>query len=227
MTYDNILPDITTEEAGEQPSAGQQPRVTTPQEATPQEATGPAPTPHWPSQEPAEAGDQEPAEAGDASQGSSDHAVHDPADSPTQQDDGEDEPDIADPGKLMRLGHMHAKILEELKGAETDPAGRKRLAALHEETIEAMKETLGSDLEAELIRFSPKLSSYATPSHSELVIAQAGLVGWIEGLMQSIQTAIMARQAMAGEGNGHPAEEHAPGPQGAKQPGTYGPGNYL
>ena len=122
----------------------------------------------------------------------------------------------------MRLGHMHAKILEELKSAETDPAGRKRLAQIHENTIEAMKEALGQDLEDEFLSFTPKLSSYSTPSHSELLLAQAGLVGWIEGLLQSIQTAIMARQAMHEESPAHPEHPVKHNPEGA-----YGPGNYL
>lgn len=137
-------------------------------------------------------------------------------------DGKKDEPDITNPGKLVRLGHMHAKILEELKSAETDPAGRKRLAQIHENTIEAMKEALGQDLEDEFLSFTPKLSSYSTPSHSELLLAQAGLVGWIEGLLQSIQTAIMARQAMHEESPAHPEHPVKHNPEGA-----YGPGNYL
>lgn len=137
-------------------------------------------------------------------------------------DDKKDEPDITNPGKLVRLGHMHAKILEELKSAETDPAGRKRLAQIHENTIEAMKEALGQDLEDEFLSFTPKLSSYSTPSHSELLVAQAGLVGWIEGLLQSIQTAIMARQAMHDDSPANPEHPLKHNPEGA-----YGPGNYL
>lgn len=137
-------------------------------------------------------------------------------------DDKKDEPDITNPGKLVRLGHMHAKILEELKSAETDPAGRKRLAQIHENTIEAMKEALGQDLEDEFLSFTPKLSSYSTPSHSELLVAQAGLVGWIEGLLQSIQTAIMARQAMHDDSSANPEHPVKHNPEGA-----YGPGNYL
>lgn len=137
-------------------------------------------------------------------------------------DGKKDEPDITNPGKLVRLGHMHAKILEELKSAETDPAGRKRLAQIHENTIEAMKEALGQDLEDEFLSFTPRLSSYSTPSHSELLLAQAGLVGWIEGLLQSIQTAIMARQAMHDESPAHPEHPVKHNPEGA-----YGPGNYL
>ena len=137
-------------------------------------------------------------------------------------DDKKDEPDITNPGKLVRLGHMHAKILEELKSAETDPAGRKRLAQIHENTIEAMKEALGQDLEDEFLSFTPRLSSYSTPSHSELLVAQAGLVGWIEGLLQSIQTAIMARQAMHDDSPANPEHPAKHNPEGA-----YGPGNYL
>ena len=187
-----ILPDLTTAKAGEQPEP-------------PRDDEGEAVA------EPSEAGDAESAEASDEKDPDNKDA-----------DDKKDEPDITNPGKLVRLGHMHAKILEELKSAETDPAGRKRLAQVHENTIEAMKEALGQDLEDEFLSFTPKLSSYSTPSHSELLLAQAGLVGWIEGLLQSIQTAIMARQAMHEESPAHPEHPVKHNPEGA-----YGPGNYL
>ncbi len=190
-----ILPDLTTAEAGEQPEP-------------PRDDEGEAVA--------------EPGEAGDA-ESAADSAQKDSEASDSKGADGKkDEPDITNPGKLVRLGHMHAKILEELKSAETDPAGRKRLAQIHENTIEAMKEALGQDLEDEFLSFTPKLSSYSTPSHSELLLAQAGLVGWIEGLLQSIQTAIMARQAMHEESPAHPEHPVKHNPEGA-----YGPGNYL
>lgn len=183
---EQIVPDLTSEEAGEQPTAEGEP-------TSAQEDSEDAPKP----------------DADDA-----------PEDD--EEDDKKDEPDITNPGKLVRLGHMHAKLLEELKNSESDPAGRKRLAQIHEATIDAMKEALGQDLEDEFLSYTPKLSSYSTPSHSELLLAQAGLVGWIEGLLQSIQTAIMARQAMHEETPHHPDHpvKHAPD-------GTYGPGNYL
>lgn len=190
-----ILPDLTTAEAGEQPEP-------------PRDDEGEAVA--------------EPGKAGDA-ESAADSAQKDSEASDSKGADGKkDEPDITNPGKLVRLGHMHAKILEELKSAETDPAGRKRLAQIHENTIEAMKEALGQDLEDEFLSFTPKLSSYSTPSHSELLLAQAGLVGWIEGLLQSIQTAIMARQAMHEESPAHPEHPVKHNPEGA-----YGPGNYL
>ncbi|MDK7750663.1 DUF2587 domain-containing protein [Brevibacterium sp. UMB10442] len=190
-----VLPNLTTAQAGEQPG-------------TPRDDEGEAVA--------------EPGEAGDA-ESAADSAQKDSKDSDSKDaDDKKDEPDITNPGKLVRLGHMHAKILEELKSAETDPAGRKRLAQIHENTIEAMKEALGQDLEDEFLSFTPKLSSYSTPSHSELLLAQAGLVGWIEGLLQSIQTAIMARQAMHEESPAHPEHPVKHNPEGA-----YGPGNYL
>lgn len=191
-----VLPNLTTAQAGEQPG-------------TPRDDEGEAEETE--AAQPDETGNAESAEASDEK------------DPDNKDADGKkDEPDITNPGKLVRLGHMHAKILEELKSAETDPAGRKRLAQIHENTIEAMKEALGQDLEDEFLSFTPKLSSYSTPSHSELLLAQAGLVGWIEGLLQSIQTAIMARQAMHEESPAHPEHPVKHNPEGA-----YGPGNYL
>lgn len=189
-----ILPDLTTAQAVEQPEP-------------PRDDEGEAVA------EPGEAGDADSAGEADGDENDSDSK---------DADDKKDEPDITNPGKLVRLGHMHAKILEELKSAETDPAGRKRLAQIHENTIEAMKEALGQDLEDEFLSFTPKLSSYSTPSHSELLMAQAGLVGWIEGLLQSIQTAIMARQAMHDDSPANPEHPMKHNPEGA-----YGPGNYL
>ena len=203
-----VLPNLTTAQAGEQPG--------TPRDEEGAAATEPGEAPADEAEEteaaqPDETGDAESAEASDEK------------DPDNKDADGKkDEPDITNPGKLVRLGHMHAKILEELKSAETDPAGRKRLAQIHENTIEAMKEALGQDLEDEFLSFTPKLSSYSTPSHSELLLAQAGLVGWIEGLLQSIQTAIMARQAMHEESPAHPEHPVKHNPEGA-----YGPGNYL
>ena len=203
-----ILPYLTTAQAGEQPEP-------------PRDDEGEAVA------EPGEAqGDTtdetaQPDDAGDAD--SAGEADGDENDSDSKDaDDKKDEPDITNPGKLVRLGHMHAKILEELKSADTDPAGRKRLAQIHENTIEAMKEALGQDLEDEFLSFTPRLSSYSTPSHSELLLAQAGLVGWIEGLLQSIQTAIMARQAMHDDSPANPEHPVKHNPEGA-----YGPGNYL
>ena len=202
-----ILPDLTTAEAGEQPG-------------TPRDEEGEA------AAEPAEAENEDTADSDSVDGEPSDTKDSDEedADGADKKDaeDKKDEPDITNPGKLVRLGHMHAKILEELKSAETDPAGRKRLAQIHENTIEAMKEALGQDLEDEFLSFTPKLSSYSTPSHSELLLAQAGLVGWIEGLLQSIQTAIMARQAIHEESPAHPEHPVKHNPEGA-----YGPGNYL
>lgn len=210
-----ILPDLTTAQAGEQPGTPRDEEaaaVAEPAEAENEDTSA------------SDSVDNEASDTKDSDEEDSDSADNKDADGADKKD-GEgkkDEPDITNPGKLVRLGHMHAKILEELKSAETDPAGRKRLAQIHENTIEAMKEALGQDLEDEFLSFTPKLSSYSTPSHSELLMAQAGLVGWIEGLLQSIQTAIMARQAMHEESPAHPEHPVKHTPEGA-----YGPGNYL
>ncbi|MBM7816622.1 type IV secretory pathway VirB10-like protein [Brevibacterium paucivorans] len=203
-----ILPDLTTAEAGEQPEPPRDDEGET--VAEPGEAQGDTTDE---TAQPDDAGDADSAGEADGDENDSDSK---------DADDKKDEPDITNPGKLVRLGHMHAKILEELKSADTDPAGRKRLAQIHENTIEAMKEALGQDLEDEFLSFTPKLSSYSTPSHSELLVAQAGLVGWIEGLLQSIQTAIMARQAMHDDSPANPEHPVKHNPEGA-----YGPGNYL
>jgi hypothetical protein len=100
----------------------------------------------------------------------------------------------------MRIGTMIRQLLEEVKSAPLDDAARGRLAAIHERSIKELEDGLAPELVAELDRISLPLSDEATPSDAELRIAQAQLVGWLEGLFHGIQTAIAAQNA---------AREHA------------------
>lgn len=103
---------------------------------------------------------------------------------------------IEEPAKVMRIGSMIRMLLEEVKAAPVDEAGRTRLATVLSTAISELKQGLAPELGNELDRLITPLSG-ATPSESELRIAQAQLVGWLEGLFHGIQTAIYAQQMAA------------------------------
>jgi len=107
---------------------------------------------------------------------------------------------VDEPAKVMRIGTMIRQLLEEVKSAPLDDAARGRLAAIHARSIKELEDGLAPELVAELGRFNLPFSDDATPSDAELRIAQAQLVGWLEGLFHGIQTAIAAQNA---------AREHA------------------
>ncbi|GAB4100922.1 bacterial proteasome activator family protein [Sinomonas halotolerans] len=102
---------------------------------------------------------------------------------------------VDEPAKVMRIGTMIRQLLEEVKGAPLDEAARTRLAEIHERSIAELEDGLAPELVAELHRISLPFSDESVPSESELRVAQAQLVGWLEGLFHGIQTAIAAQQA--------------------------------
>nr|WP_246004187.1 bacterial proteasome activator family protein [Nocardioides marmoriginsengisoli] len=113
---------------------------------------------------------------------------------------GEDNDQVTDlveePAKVMRIGSMIRMLLEEVKAAPVDEAGRTRLASVLKTSIDELKEGLAPELGEELDRLIDPFGD-STPSESELRIAQAQLVGWLEGLFHGIQTAIYAQQMAA------------------------------
>ncbi|TNM41999.1 bacterial proteasome activator family protein [Nocardioides albidus] len=104
---------------------------------------------------------------------------------------------VEQPAKVMRIGSMIRQLLEEVKAAPLDEASRSRLAAIHRSSIAELEQGLAPELVEELERLSLPFSEDATPSEAELRIAQAQLVGWLEGLFHGIQTAIYAQQMAA------------------------------
>lgn len=163
---------------------------------------------------------------------------------------------VDEPAKVMRIGTMVKQLLDEVKSAPLDEAARGRLAAIHKRSIKELEDGLAPELVEELERISLPFPENATPSDAELRIAQAQLVGWLEGLFHGIQTAIAAQHAarehtaaqlqlrqlppgtviapgvVIGE-NGEPQRARAPRPDaGAHKAGTpddpdHGPGQYL
>jgi hypothetical protein len=103
---------------------------------------------------------------------------------------------VEQPAKVMRIGGMIRQLLDEVKAAPLDEASRARLAGIYDSSIAELKSGLAPELVDELERLSSPFAS-ATPSEPELRIAQAQLVGWLEGLFHGIQTAIYAQQMAA------------------------------
>lgn len=142
---------------------------------------------------------------------------------------------VEEPAKVIRIGRMVHTLLEEVKAAPLDEAGRTRLAALLHTSIKELKDGLAPELDAELDRLVAPFDS-ETPTESELRIAQATLTGWLEGLFHGIQSAMYAQQMSArsqleqiralppgvaeqlrqhaGQGAGEDAPEDGHGPQG-------------
>ena len=103
---------------------------------------------------------------------------------------------VEQPAKVMRIGSMIRQLLEEVKSAPLDEASRQRLKEIHQASIKELEAGLAPELVEELERLSLPFSE-GTPSESELRIAQAQLVGWLEGLFHGIQTALYAQQVAA------------------------------
>ena len=103
---------------------------------------------------------------------------------------------VEQPAKVMRIGTMIKQLLEEVRAAPLDEAGRARLREIHEKSIHELEEGLAPELRDELERLTLPFGG-DVPSEAELRIAQAQLVGWLEGLFHGIQTALFAQQMAA------------------------------
>ena len=119
-------------------------------------------------------------------------------------EDGDDEREqqgvgsmVEQPAKVMRIGTMIKQLLEEVRSAPLDDASRLRLRGILSSSVRELEEGLAPELRDELNRLSTPFDDDATPSDAELRIAQAQLVGWLEGLFQGIQTALFAQQMAA------------------------------
>jgi len=104
---------------------------------------------------------------------------------------------IEQPAKVMRIGSMIKQLLEEVRSAPLDEAGRARLAEIHERSLAELEKGLAPELVEELRSMALPFDEGTTPSDAELRIAQAQLVGWLEGLFHGIQTVLFAQQMAA------------------------------
>ena len=123
---------------------------------------------------------------------------------PQAGQDGDDEREqqgvgamVEQPAKVMRIGTMIKQLLDEVRSAPLDDASRVRLRGILSSSVRELEEGLAPELRDELNRLSTPFEPDATPSDAELRIAQAQLVGWLEGLFQGIQTALFAQQMAA------------------------------
>lgn len=101
---------------------------------------------------------------------------------------------VDEPAKVMRIGTMIRQLLEEVRNAPLDDAARSRLAEIHERSIKELEDGLAPELVQELHRINLPFTDDSVPSDAELRVAQAQLVGWLEGLFHGIQTALAAQQ---------------------------------
>jgi hypothetical protein len=104
---------------------------------------------------------------------------------------------VEQPAKVMRIGTMIKQLLEEGRAAPLDDASRNRLRDIHAASIRELEEGLAPELREELERITLPFTEGETPSDAELRIAQAQLVGWLEGVFHGIQTALFAQQMAA------------------------------
>ncbi|HUC58951.1 MAG TPA: bacterial proteasome activator family protein [Streptosporangiaceae bacterium] len=104
---------------------------------------------------------------------------------------------VAQPAKVMRVGSMIRQLLEEVKAAPLDEKSRARLKEIHTSSIKELEDGLAPELVEELERLSLPFAEDEVPSEAELRVAQAQLVGWLEGLFHGIQTTLFAQQMAA------------------------------
>ena len=115
-------------------------------------------------------------------------------DSTPQADGSEDI--ISSPAKVLRIGAMTKQLLDEVRRAPLDDAGRARLRDIYETSVRELGECLSTDLRSELARLTSPFDS-DSPSEAELRVAQAQLVGWLEGLFHGIQATLFTQQMAA------------------------------
>lgn len=111
-------------------------------------------------------------------------------------DEAEQQDAITEPGKLLRIALMLREMQEEVRRADPDEAGRQRLRQIHETSLKQMRSVLTGGLQEELDELTLPFDT-DTPTESEIRIAQAQLIGWLEGLFQGIQAAIASQQMSA------------------------------
>ncbi len=136
---------------------------------------------------------------------------------------------ITEPAKLLRIAGMVRELLEETRQTSLDEPGRKRLADIYQRAIGELSQVLSDDLKEELSDLAPPLEG--VPSESEIRVAQAQLVGWLEGLFHGIQAAMFSQQASAraqfeelrrrGLPGGHAPDEGLAPPDGQVRGGQY------
>jgi hypothetical protein len=131
---------------------------------------------------------------------------------------------VEQPAKVMRIGTMIKQLLEEVRAAPLDEASRNRLRDIHASSIRELEQGLAPELREELERITLPFDEDQTPTDAELRIAQAQLVGWLEGVFHGIQTALFAQQMAARAQLEEMRRRALPGGQGASAQPDFRPG---
>ncbi|HEX6022948.1 MAG TPA: proteasome activator [Solirubrobacter sp.] len=145
---------------------------------------------------------------------------------PAEVVEGQDQPQeaVVHPAKLLRIASMVRELLEQTRQASLDEPGRMRLAQIYERSVGELEEVLSPDLKEELDSLAPPMQG--VPTESEIRVAQAQLVGWLEGLFHGIQAALFAQQASARAQFEELRRRGLPAGQAPMEPGKP-PGQYL
>jgi hypothetical protein len=148
--------------------------------------------------------------------------VNDPSNGPAGEgEEGPDNETVEQPAKVLRIGSMIKQLLEEVRQAPLDEASRSRLREIYETSVKELADGLSPDLRAELETLVPPFDGDGTPSDAELRIAQAQLVGWLEGLFHGIQATLFAQQMAARAQLDQMRQRGLPPGQQGQAPGTY------
>jgi hypothetical protein len=139
-----------------------------------------------------------------------------------QGEGGDDREAVEQPAKVMRIGSMIKQLLDEVRQAPLDEASRTRLREIYDTSIAELADGLSPDLREELSRLALPFGPDEIPSESELRVAQAQLVGWLEGLFHGIQATLFAQQMAARAQLEHMRQRSLPaGADDRPVPGTY------
>ena len=129
---------------------------------------------------------------------------------------------VEEPAKVMRIGSMIKQLLDEVRTTELDEPGRERLKAIYQTSITELGSALSPDLRDELGRLALPFDDESLPSDVELRLAQAQLVGWLEGLFHGIQATLFAQQMAARQQLENMRNQLPPGARAPEdRPGTY------
>jgi hypothetical protein len=155
-----------------------------------------------------------------------------PGPPPERQDERPQTEAVDSPAKVMRIGTMVKQLLDEVRAAPLDERSRERLTRIYQTSVNELAEALSPDLQEELHQFVLPFDGETPPSDAELRIAQAQLVGWLEGLFHGIQATLFAQQLAAQQQLQQMRQlpPGAMGPQGPRPPGAPDesrPGTYL
>jgi len=147
-------------------------------------------------------------------------------DGPVASGEGDGKEFVSEPAKVMRVGSMIKQLLDEVRSTTLDEPSRQRLRAIYDTSIRELGSALSPDLQDELQRLAFPFQGDEIPTEVELRVAQAQLVGWLEGLFHGIQATLFAQQMAARQQLENMRQQLPPGAEAGGPPGDR-PGTYL